>query len=108
MGVVRVMNLQKTSEGSCVSSFSGLLPAEVEIQVKEGGTGLQKTIREPTRRQSTCEKDHARAEMAEREQSKRDRATKRRRRKKVTLHQKRVRQRRKGSDRYSHDTSLTF
>ena len=27
---------------------------------------------------------------------------------KGTLHQKRVRQRRKESDRYSHDTSLTF
>ena len=48
--------------------------------MKEGGTGQHKTIREfePTRRQSTCEKDHARAEI-EREQSKRDRATKRRR-----------------------------
>ena len=36
------MDLQKTSEGSCGSSFS----AEVEIQVKERGTGLHKTIRE--------------------------------------------------------------
>ena len=46
MGVVRVMNLQRTSEGSCGSSFSGQLPAEVEIQVKEGGTSLHKTFRE--------------------------------------------------------------
>ena len=44
--MARVMNLQKTSEGSCGSSFSGQLPAEVEIQVKEGGTGLHETIRE--------------------------------------------------------------
>ena len=44
--MVRVMNLQETSEGSCGSSFSGQLPAEVEIQVKEGGTSPHKTIRE--------------------------------------------------------------
>ena len=40
--MVRVMNLQKSSEGSCGSSFLG---QEVEIRVKEGGTGLHKTIR---------------------------------------------------------------
>ena len=39
------MNLQRTSKGSCGSSFSGLLLAEVEIQVK-GGTSLHKTFRE--------------------------------------------------------------
>ena len=44
--MVRVMNQEKTSEGSRGSSFSGKLLAEVEIQVKEGGTGLHKTIRE--------------------------------------------------------------
>ena len=38
------MNLQKTSEGSFESSFSN--SAEVEIQAKEGGTSLHKTIRE--------------------------------------------------------------
>ena len=41
--MVKVMNLQKTSETSCGSSFKGQLPAEVEIQVKEGGTSLNKT-----------------------------------------------------------------
>ena len=40
------MNLQKTSEGSCESSFLGSLLAEVEMQVKEGGTSLNKTFRE--------------------------------------------------------------
>ena len=44
--MVRVMNLHKTSEGSCGSSFSGYLLVEVETQVKEGGTGLHKIIRE--------------------------------------------------------------
>ena len=44
--MVRVMNLQRTSKGSCGSSFSGQLLAEVEIQVKEGGTSLHKTFRE--------------------------------------------------------------
>ena len=44
--MVRVINLQRTSEGSCGSSFLGQLLAEVEIQMKEGGTGLHKTIRE--------------------------------------------------------------
>ena len=39
------MNLQRTSKGSCGSSFSGQLLAEVEIQVKEGGTSLHKTFR---------------------------------------------------------------
>ena len=37
------MNLQRTSEASCGSSFKGQLPAEVEIQMKEGGTSLKKT-----------------------------------------------------------------
>ena len=44
----------------------------------------------------------------EQEQSKRDRAREPLDGKKGTLHQKRVRQGRKESDRYSHDTSLTF
>ena len=44
--MVRVVNLQRTSEGGCESSFSGLLLAEVEIQVKEGRTSLNKTFRE--------------------------------------------------------------
>ena len=49
----------------------------------------------PTRRRSTCEKDCARAEM-EQEQSKRDQRDHARERLKTeTLHQKRVRQRRK-------------
>ena len=43
--MVRAMNLQRTSEGSCGSSFSGYLLAEVEIQVQEGGTSLNKTFR---------------------------------------------------------------
>ena len=36
---------KKISEGSCGSSFSGSLLAEVEIQVKEGGTSLHNTFR---------------------------------------------------------------
>ena len=40
------MNLHKTSEGSCGSSFSAQLLVEMEIQVKEGGISLHKTIRE--------------------------------------------------------------
>ena len=44
--MVSVMNLPRTSEGSYGSSFSGKLPAEVEIQVKEGGTSLNKTFME--------------------------------------------------------------
>ena len=43
--MVRIMNLQITSEGSCGSSFLGYLLAEVEIQVNEGGTSLNKTHR---------------------------------------------------------------
>ena len=37
------MNLQRTYETSYGSSLKGQLPPEVEIQVKEGGTGLSKT-----------------------------------------------------------------
>ena len=44
--MARIMNLQRTSEGSCGSSFLGKFLAEVEIQVKEGGTSLNKTFRE--------------------------------------------------------------
>ena len=40
--MVRIMNLQRTSEGSYGSSFSGQFPAEVEIQMKEGVTSLNK------------------------------------------------------------------
>ena len=43
--MIRVTNLQRTSEGSCVSSLSGQLLAEVEIQVKEGGTSINKIFR---------------------------------------------------------------
>ena len=44
MGVVRVMNLQRTSEeAEAVDQVSW---AEVEILVKEGGTNLNKTFRE--------------------------------------------------------------
>ena len=39
------MNLQRTPKGSCGSSFSGQLLAEVEIRVNEGGTSLHKTFR---------------------------------------------------------------
>ena len=45
MGVVRVMNLQRTCKGSCGSSFPGQLQAEVEMWVKEGGSSLHKTFR---------------------------------------------------------------
>ena len=48
MGVVTAMNLQWTSEASCGSSFKGQFPAEVEIQVKEGGTSLNKIMVECT------------------------------------------------------------
>ena len=41
--MVRVMNLQKKSLKEAVDQVSR---ADVEIQVKEGGTGLHKTIRE--------------------------------------------------------------
>ena len=41
--MVKVMNLQRTSEASCGSSFKGQLPVEVEIQVKEGWTSLDRT-----------------------------------------------------------------
>ena len=41
--MVRVMNLQKTSEGSCGSSFLGLTPGR---SGNEGGTGLRKISRE--------------------------------------------------------------
>ena len=41
--MVKLINLQRTSEASCDSSFKGQLLAEVEIQVKEGGTALNKT-----------------------------------------------------------------
>ena len=58
----------------------------------------------PTRRQSTCEKDCARAEM-DQEQSKHD-CAREQDGNKVTLHQKRVRQRRE-SNRYLQDTWLT-
>ena len=43
--MVRVVNLQRASEGSCGCSSAYLL-AEVEIKVKEGGTSLNKTFRE--------------------------------------------------------------
>ena len=43
--MIRVVNLQRTPKGSCGSSFSGQLLAEVEIRVKEGGTSLHKTFR---------------------------------------------------------------
>ena len=40
------MNLQELLKEADGSSFSGQLLAEVEIQVKEGGTSLHKTFRE--------------------------------------------------------------
>ena len=44
--MVRVKNLQRTSEGNYRSSTSSYLLAEVEIKVKEGGNSLNKTFRE--------------------------------------------------------------
>ena len=41
--VVKVMNLQRTSEASCGSSFKGQHPAEVETQVK-GKTSLNRAF----------------------------------------------------------------
>ena len=41
--MVKVMNLQRTSEASCGSSLQGQFLAEVEIQVKKGVTSLNKT-----------------------------------------------------------------
>ena len=41
--MVKLINLQRTSEVICGSSFKGQLLAEVEIQVKKGGTALNKT-----------------------------------------------------------------
>ena len=74
------------------------------VLVRPGGNRKIVRVREPkrsrghmllggSRRRSTCEKDRPRAEM-EQKQSKRDHARERRR-KQGSLHQKRVRQRRK-------------
>ena len=52
-----------------------------------------------SKRRSTCAKDRARVEMGH-EQSKRDRARERRRKQRDIASEE--------SDRYSHDTSLTF
>ena len=60
----------------------------------------------PTRRRPTCDKDRVRAEM-EQEQSKRDRARERRR-KQRDIASEESKAKEKESDRYSHNTLLTF
>ena len=73
----------------------------VRAEIEQGAHGTG-----PTRRRSTCEKDCPRAEM-EQKQSKRGHARERRRKQRDTASEQ-SKAKENESDRYSHDTLLTF